>query len=311
MTRSTRRPIMGSGGATKGNGSAKGDSSAMVCRRRAGVTPPSATTLMKQRSCCKSRSPVPALDAKTQNVGPPLHQVRSSWWYMPLNYGVVGRRLMSKQQTTRTAPAERRAGTYERDDDVIALLAYGSETILDVPRSRELTTVGTAPDRDLVLSGEDISAHHCLLNRRSRGLVVTNDASKNGLAYEVKRNLGFGLKPAFEDKRETGEGFVLTPGMSFVVGAEPHRFLALDDAMRKHYPTLVEILGREDEVRVANEEGEAPSPSDLILAADGPGHVLITGKPGCEHEELARIIHKISKRREQDIVEIDLSLIHI
>ena len=189
---------------------------------------------------------------------------------------------MNKQQTTRTAPAERRAGTYERDDDVIALLGYGTHTMLDVPRSRELTTVGTASDRDLVLSGEDISAHHCLLERRSRGLVVTNDASKNGLAYEVKRNLGLGLKPSFEDKRDTGEGFVLTSGMSFVVGAEPHRFLALDDAMRKHYPTLVEILGREDEVRVATEEGET-----------------------CEQEELARMIHKISKRREQDIVEID------
>lgn len=212
---------------------------------------------------------------------------------------------MIKQQTTRTAPAERRAGTYERDDDVIALLAYGTQTILDVPRSRELTTVGTAPDRDLVLCGEDISAHHCVLERRSRGLVVTNDASKNGLAYEVKRNLGLGLKASFEDKRDTGEGFVLTPGMSFVVGAEPHRFLALDDEMRKHYPTLVEILGREDEVRAATEEGVTPLPSDVILAADGPGHLLITGRPGCEQEELARIIHKISKRRGQDIVEID------
>src|SRR5262249_51807119 len=69
--------------------------------------------------------------------------------------------------------------------------------------------------------------------------------------------------------------------------------------------TLIEILGREDEVRSAGEAGETPGPSDLILAAHGPGHLLITGKPGCEHEELARIIHKISKRRRQPLIEID------
>jgi transcriptional regulator with AAA-type ATPase domain len=33
--------------------------------------------------------------------------------------------------------------------------------------------------------------------------------------------------------------------------------------------------------------------------------LLITGKPGCEQEELARIIHRISKRRELAPIEID------
>jgi len=49
------------------------------------------------------------------------------------------------------------------------------------------------------------------------------------------------------------------PGMTFVVGAEPYRYIALDDAMREHHPTLIEILGREDEVRTASEGGETPS----------------------------------------------------
>jgi hypothetical protein len=75
--------------------------------------------------------------------------------------------------------------------------------------------------------------------------------------------------------------------------------------MREHHPTLIEILGREDAVRSASEGGETPGPADLILAADSPGHLLLTGKLGCEQEELARIIHKISKRRRQPIVEID------
>jgi hypothetical protein len=212
---------------------------------------------------------------------------------------------LTKQPSTPIVPPERRAGTYERDDDVTALLWYGTHTILDLPRSRERATMGTASDRDLVLDGEGISAHHGVLERRTRGLFVTDDASTNGLAYEAKRDLGLALKPSFEDRRDTGEGFILVPGMTFVVGAEPFRFVALDDAMREHHRTLVEILGREDEVRDASEGGETPSPSDVILAADGPGHLLITGRPGCEQEELARIIHKISKRRRQPLIEIE------
>jgi hypothetical protein len=211
---------------------------------------------------------------------------------------------LTKQRTTPLASAERRAGTYENDGDVTYLLWYGTHSILDVPRSRQLSKGGKARDCDLVLPGEDISGHHFLLDRRSRGMVVTDDDSTNGLAYEVERSLGLALKPSFEDKRDTGEGFVLVPGMTFVVGAEPYRYIALDDAMREAHPTLIEILGREDEVRSASEGGETPSPCDVILAADSPGHVLITGKLGCEPEELAGIIHKISKRRRQAMVEI-------
>lgn len=212
---------------------------------------------------------------------------------------------MTKQPVTPIVPGERRAGTYERDDEVTALLWYGTHSILDVPRDRERITAGTARDRDLPLHGEGISAHHFVMERRARGLVVTDDVSTNGLAHEVKRNLGLALKPSFEDKRDEREGFVLAPGTTFVVGGEPYRFIALDDEMRRLHPKLVEIIGREDEVRTATEDGETPSPSDLILAADGPGHMVITGKPGCEQDELARIIHRISKRRRQPLIEID------
>lgn len=211
---------------------------------------------------------------------------------------------MTKPPTTPIVPPERRAGIYESDEDVTGLLWYGTHSILDIPRNRERLTAGTARDCDLVLRGEGISGHHFVLERRASGLVVTDDGSTNGLAYEVRRDPGLALKPLFVDKR-TAEPFPLMPGMTFVVGAEPYRFIALDDAMREHHARLVEILGREDEVRSATETGETPSPSDLILAADGSGHLLITGKPGCDQEELARIIHRISKRRDHALIEID------
>jgi len=215
--------------------------------------------------------------------------------------------LTNKPPRTRTpaVPPERRAGIYERDEDVTGLLRYGTDSILEVPKGRLRTTAGTARDRHLVLEGEGISAHHFVIERRARSLVVTDDASTNGLAYESKRDLWLGLKPSFDDKRDNGDGFEVKAGMSFLVGTEPNRFIALDDAMREHYPALVAILGREDEFRGATEGNETPAPSDLILAADGPGHLLITGEAGCDQEELARIIHKISKRRGQPLVEID------
>jgi hypothetical protein len=210
-----------------------------------------------------------------------------------------------KQPSTPIVPPEQRAGTYETDDDVTGLLWYGTHTILDLPRDRRRSTIGKATDRDLVVVGDGVSAHHGVLERRARGMFVTDDASTNGLAYDVDRHFGLALKPSFEDKRDTGQGFCLVPGMTLVLGAEPYRLIALDDAMRKHHGMLIEIVGREDEVRSASEGGETPSPSDVILAADGPGHLLITGKPGCAQDELACIIHEISKRRDQPLVKID------
>jgi hypothetical protein len=209
----------------------------------------------------------------------------------------------TKTPSTPPASPDRRAGIYEHDDEVISLLWYSTHSILDLPPG-PLITAGRARDCDLVIPGDDVSKHHFLLHRRSSGLWVTDDASTNGLGYASSGPPGVALKPSFNDKRDMGEGFPLTPGMTLVVGAEPYRFLALDAEMRKHHPTLIEILGREDEVRSASEAGETPGPADFILAANGPGHLLITGKVGCEHAELARIVHKISKRRRLPIAEI-------
>jgi DNA-binding NtrC family response regulator len=75
--------------------------------------------------------------------------------------------------------------------------------------------------------------------------------------------------------------------------------------MRRHHPTLVEILGREDEVRNANPDIETPGPADLLLAADTPGHLLISGPRGCEHEILAKIVYDVSKRRSQAFVPVE------
>jgi transcriptional regulator with AAA-type ATPase domain len=106
----------------------------------------------------------------------------------------------------------------------------------------------------------------------------------------------------FEELKVPSDGIDVRPGMTFVVGDKPHRYIAIDGAMRKHHPTLLDILGTEDEVR---DNPELVSPSDFILAADSGGHMLITGKPGCGQDELAHIAHKISKRRASPFVVHD------
>jgi hypothetical protein len=161
--------------------------------------------------------------------------------------------------------------------------------------------MGSEPGQDIELRGEFVSRKQCELQLRPRGLVVTN-LSKNGTCHETERNLGHALRPHFEERPIPPKGIVLEPGMTFVVGVkgeERHRFIGLDRAMRTHHPKLLEILGTEDEVRHTPELGDTAAPSDVILAAAGAGHLVITGKQGCEQEELALRIHEMSKRRWQ------------
>ena len=47
---------------------------------------------------------------------------------------------------TPVVPPERRAGIYESDEDVTALLWYGTHVILPVPREQTFTTAGVAHD---------------------------------------------------------------------------------------------------------------------------------------------------------------------
>jgi hypothetical protein len=203
---------------------------------------------------------------------------------------------------------DRRVGVYDSDTGVTGLLWYRTHTIFDLPRGRIQTRVGTAEDCDIVMRADGISAHHCVLERGPRGLIVRDNKSTNGTAGERGRVHGVALEPRFDDCREDGTGALLVPGMTFALSSvddAPYRLIALDDAMRRHHPMLIEILGREDEIRNSNPDIETPGPGDLLLAADMPGHLLISGPRGCEHEILAKIVHEVSKRRAQAYVPID------
>jgi hypothetical protein len=189
------------------------------------------------------------------------------------------------REATRTVPDELRGGTFEGPDVVTALLLYDAGTEHPLDPSKSQFILGSAVDCDIAIDSPFVSARHCRLERRTLGLEVADQGSKNGTYFEGKREVEFFLRP----------------GKTFVVGALPHRFLALNDEMRAHYPTLIDILGQPDEHSIRS---ETPSPSDLILAAVHGAHILVTSEPHCEQDRLAYIVHALSLLRARPMVEL-------
>ena len=193
--------------------------------------------------------------------------------------------LRPKQGGTKTAPELLQGGTREDPKVVTALLLYDTSTVHELAATRTTFTVGAAPDRDIAIHSPFVSARHCRLDRKLLGLRVKDQGSRNGTYFEGEGGM---------------KAFYLRPGKTFVVGALPHRLLALNDDMRGYYPELLDILGA-PEAHVLR--GETPSPGDMILAAVNNGHILITSEPHREQARLAQIIHELSNARARPIVE--------
>src|SRR5262245_65274239 len=63
----------------------------------------------------------------------------------------------------------------------VALHIVGSEREVPLPPEAGGTLrIGTDPGNDLVLDDRFVSAHHCVLERRERRVVVRDRSSKNG-----------------------------------------------------------------------------------------------------------------------------------
>jgi hypothetical protein len=85
----------------------------------------------------------------------------------------------------------------------------------------------------------------------------------------------------------------LRAGCTFT--AKPVTFVAMNDAMRRCRPELVEILGPR----------WVHSPDWLMVEAAGSGHLVITGEVGCEQTRLAEAIHEMSPRQARDLIQLD------
>lgn len=187
---------------------------------------------------------------------------------------------------TKTLPEEQRGLWFDDPDAVTMLKVEGSAVSFELARTQTRFTLGSGSDCDISVPGEYLSRLHCNLERRSGKLRVTDHASKNGLYFN-------GLRESFCDVR---------PGDTFT--AAPIRFLAMSDAMRAAYPTLVEILGAEEENALHVTETAWTSASAVLVYAMRTSNILITGEPGCEQSQLARTIHDTSMLRGRPLVEI-------
>lgn len=184
---------------------------------------------------------------------------------------------------TRTLPESQRGAFLEGPDVVTMLQIFTSATEFALPASVKRFVLGSAADCDVCVSEPSVSKLHCVLERRGTALRVTDQSSYNGTYFDGRRETTFDLRP----------------GNTFTVAGV--RLLALNEEMRAAYPRLNDIVGAEDEraVRPGN-----VSPHEVILAAVHGSHVVITSEPGCDQEQLARIMHSISLRRGRELVEL-------
>jgi hypothetical protein len=199
----------------------------------------------------------------------------------------IGAQIPVGNAGTRTTPDNEKAGTLEGPNVVTSLLLYDTDLISLLPKTVKRITVGSDPGQNIVIASPFVSKQHCRIDRSRNLLRVKDLKSKNGTFFEGERQRAFDLKP----------------GKTFIVGARPHCFLALNDDMRLAYPALIDILGAENEHAIGGAR-EAPSPSDVIVAAVGGASILVASEPDCDQDRLARIIHSVSRFRERDIVEL-------
>ncbi|MEJ7598502.1 MAG: FHA domain-containing protein [Kofleriaceae bacterium] len=184
----------------------------------------------------------------------------------------------SPRTPVRTKPLDetQRDAWFEGPDVVTALHVYEGDVEYQLPPKATLT-LGASRSCDLAVPGRDLSAMHCLLERKGSRLRVYDQHSTNGTFFGGRRI----------DVIDVNPGDTFTPA--------PVTFLAMNEVMRTHRPTLVDILG-------AN---FAPSPDRVLVdAIKGSSNLLITGETGCDLDALARSIHAVSLRRLKDMVEI-------
>jgi pSer/pThr/pTyr-binding forkhead associated (FHA) protein len=184
-----------------------------------------------------------------------------------------------RKTPVRTAPlAESQRGAWYDGPDVITCLReLDSPLEFDLPREVPRFTIGASRSCDIALPGRGLSATHVLLERRADKLRLIDQNTTNGTYFQDRK---------IDDVK-------LSPGDTFTLA--PVTFLAMNDEMRVHRPTIVDVVG----------SSSTPSPDKLLIeAARGSGNLLLTGEANCDQDRLARALHAVSLRRRRQLVEI-------
>jgi FHA domain len=175
-----------------------------------------------------------------------------------------------------------RGAWFDGPDVITAIRELDGTFEYDLPRAIQHFMVGASHrGSDMILPiplpGRGLSAKHCLLERRADRIRLIDQRSTNGTYFQDRKI----------------DDVLISPGDTFTLA--PVTFLAMNDEMRAHRPTFVEVLGT----------GSTPSPDKLLIeAARGSTNLVLTGEPNCDQERLAPAIHAVSLRRRRPLVEI-------
>jgi pSer/pThr/pTyr-binding forkhead associated (FHA) protein len=193
--------------------------------------------------------------------------------------GEIDRGALSPKTPLQTDPVSdaQRGAWFEGQDAITAIREYDGAVEFDLPRDVARFTAGASRSCDIVLPGRGLSALHCLLERRADRIRLLDQHSTNGMY--------------FQDRRVTDVS--VAPGATFTLA--PVTFIAMNDEMREHRPTIVDVIGT----------GFTPSPDKFLIDyAMGSSNLLLTGEPECDQDRLARTVHAVSLRRRRAHVEV-------
>ena len=183
-----------------------------------------------------------------------------------------------RQETpARTAPLveAQRGAWFEGADPVTALRVYDDALEFEWPGGAQQQLIGASGKCAISLPG--LSAKHCLLEHRGDRLRLVDMNSTHGMYYQDRRV----------------QDITVAAGDTFTL--PPFTFLVMNDEMRKHRPTIVDIVGT----------GSTPSPDKLLMEGSrGSSNLIVTGEASSDLDQLAGAIHAVSLRRRQNIVEI-------
>ncbi len=183
---------------------------------------------------------------------------------------------MDAEHRTATLPDEQRGAFFDGVDAVTALRVRGLDIEHALLIGKNVFSLGSAPECDVVIDSSYLSSLHCVLERRGSRVRVHDQTSKNG-TY-------------FGGRKETT--FDIGPGDSFITGTTT--LFALNEEMRLARPVMAEIIGNAPCLAV----------DEALIASVRGTHVILTGEDGNDQDRLARAIHTASLRRKERLVTI-------
>lgn len=179
-------------------------------------------------------------------------------------------------RTDPLADAERGA-FFDQPDAITGFHEYDGSLELDFPRELREASIGASRSCTFSVPDRNLSAKHAVMDRRGSFLRVVDLASTNGTYYEGRRVQDVSIAP----------GAVLTLASLTLI--------AMNDEMKADRPVMMALLGK----------GHTPSPDRFLVEyALGSSNLLIHGAPGCGQDELVKAVHRVSLRRDKDLISV-------